>query len=88
MDEAENAKKQTDHTTYNRSFQNGTEITGTCMMVSEAPLIQGIKPNRVRPRKIEIALNTPVITIFFVFVFEPYYSKLYFIFTVYDYYQD
>jgi hypothetical protein len=39
-------------------------MTGTCIIVREAPLIQGIKPSRVSPRKIEMALRIPAMPIF------------------------
>ncbi len=39
-------------------------MTGTCMIVSEAPLNQGMKPQCVQPRKAAIAPRTPAITTF------------------------
>jgi hypothetical protein len=41
-------------------------ITGTCMMVREAPATQGMKPSLVIPRIQAIAPRIPVMTIFLV----------------------
>jgi len=59
-------------------------MTGTCMIVRDAPVIHGMNPNRVMPRKMDIALRTPVMTIFRVLsctmvlqlsvVVEPYFT--------------
>ncbi len=38
-------------------------MTGMCMIVSEAPLNQGKKPQRVSPKNIEMAPRMPATTI-------------------------